>query len=102
LHTSLQHPTERIWCVAQLWRWLRGALRRLRRFPWANLFSGVIVLGSMVSHSPSLSLAPSAMVQLDSAIDLFRKVAALFRAEKVLVRAAARRPSATHSRARRR
>jgi hypothetical protein len=54
----------------------------------------VIVLGSMVSHSPSLSLAPSAMVQLDSAIDLFRKVAALFRAEKVLVRAVAPRRSA--------
>lgn len=33
-----------------------------------------------------MSLAPSALVQLDSACDLFKKTAHLFHAEKVLVR----------------
>jgi hypothetical protein len=32
-----------------------------------------------------MSLAPSALLQLDSACELFKKVAPVFRAEKVLV-----------------
>jgi hypothetical protein len=67
LHATLRHPTERMW------------------FVWANLFSGVIILGSLVTRCPSLTLAPSALVQLDSACELFAKVAPGFRAEKVLV-----------------
>lgn len=45
-----------------------------------------IILGSIVTRCPSLSLAPSALVQLDSACALFSKAARGFRAEKVLVR----------------
>jgi hypothetical protein len=67
LHATLQHPTERMW------------------FIWANLFSGVVVLGSIVAKCPGLTLAPSALVQLDSAVELFEKVAPGFRAERVLV-----------------
>ncbi len=44
-----------------------------------------VVLGSIVTRCPSMSLAPSALVQLDSACELFSKVAKTFRAEKVLV-----------------
>jgi len=39
-----------------------------------------------VTRCPSLSLAPSALVQLDSACALFSKAARGFKAEKVLVR----------------
>jgi hypothetical protein len=67
LHAGLRHPTERMW------------------FVWANLFSCVVILGSIVTRCPSLTLAPSALVQLDSAVELFSKVAPGFRAEKVLV-----------------
>lgn len=38
-----------------------------------------------MTRSPSLSLAPSALVQLDSACALFSKAAKEFRAEKCLV-----------------
>jgi hypothetical protein len=67
LHAALPHPSERMW------------------FVWANLFSGAVILGSLVARCPSLTLAPSALVQLDSAVELFAKVAPGFRAEKVLV-----------------
>lgn len=84
LHATLKHPTDRFW------------------FIWANLFSccvssdavvivseliafAQVILGSIVTRCPSLTLAPSALVQLDSACDLFAKVAPGFRAEKVLV-----------------
>lgn len=48
------------------------------------MFSCAIVLGSIVTRCPSMSLAPSALVQLDSACDLFSKAARGFRAVKVL------------------
>jgi len=44
-----------------------------------------IILGSIVTRCPSMSLAPSALVQLDSACELFSKAARGFRAGKVLV-----------------
>ena len=44
-----------------------------------------IILGSIVTRCPSMSWAPSALVQLDSACDLFSKAARGFRAVKVLV-----------------
>jgi hypothetical protein len=44
-----------------------------------------IVLGSIVTRCPSMSLAPSALVQLDSACELFSKAADGFGAQKVLV-----------------
>jgi hypothetical protein len=44
-----------------------------------------IILGSIVTRCPSMSLAPSALVQLDSACELFSKAAGGFRAGKVLV-----------------
>ncbi|KAF9048213.1 hypothetical protein BDZ89DRAFT_1057787 [Hymenopellis radicata] len=66
LHTQLKEPSERIW------------------FLWGHMFSCAIVLGSIVTRCPSMSLAPSALVQLDSACELFSKAAAGFRAEKVL------------------
>jgi hypothetical protein len=53
-------------------------------FLWTHMFSCAIILGSIVTRSPSLSLAPSALVQLDSACTLFSKAAKGFRAEKVL------------------
>lgn len=46
-----------------------------------------IILGSIVTRCPSMSLAPSALVQLDSACELFSKAARGFRAGKVLVSA---------------
>ena len=45
-----------------------------------------IILGSIVTRCPSMSLAPSALGQLESACELFSKVAHLFHAEKTLVR----------------
>lgn len=66
LHTQLQEPSERIW------------------FLWGHMFSCAIVLGSIVTRCPSMSLAPSALVQLDSACELFSKTARGFRAGKVL------------------
>ncbi|KAL1667836.1 fungal-specific transcription factor domain-containing protein [Schizophyllum commune] len=66
LHTQLKEPSERIW------------------FLWTHMFSCSIVLGSIVTRCPSLSLAPSALVQLDSACELFAKAAHGFRAAKVL------------------
>lgn len=44
-----------------------------------------IVLGSMVTRCPSMSLAPSALVQLNAACELFAKAADGFGAQKVLV-----------------
>lgn len=66
LHTQLKEPSERMW------------------FLWTHMFSCAIVLGSIVTRCPSMSLAPSALVQLDSACDLFSKAARGFRAVKVL------------------
>ncbi|KAI9511531.1 hypothetical protein F5148DRAFT_1274173 [Russula earlei] len=66
LHSQLQEPMERMW------------------FLWTHMFSCAIILGSIVTRCPSLSLAPSALVQLDSACALFTKAARGFKAEKVL------------------
>ncbi|KAI8996345.1 hypothetical protein BD414DRAFT_408664 [Trametes punicea] len=66
IHSQLKELTERMW------------------FLWTHLFSCSIILGSIVTRCPSMSLAPSALVQLDSACDLFRKTAVGFHAEKVL------------------
>ncbi|KAF8074759.1 fungal-specific transcription factor domain-containing protein [Lyophyllum atratum] len=66
LHTQLKEPSERIW------------------FLWTHMFSCAIILGSIVTRCPSMSLAPSALVQLDSACELFSKTAHGFRAGKVL------------------
>ncbi|KAH9975864.1 hypothetical protein BGW80DRAFT_1436388 [Lactifluus volemus] len=66
LHSQLQEPMERMW------------------FLWTHMFSCAIILGSIVTRCPSLSLAPSALLQLDSACTLFGKAARGFRAEKVL------------------
>ncbi|KAI0321021.1 fungal-specific transcription factor domain-containing protein [Amylostereum chailletii] len=66
LHSQLKEASERMW------------------FLWAHMFSCAIILGSIVTRCPSLSLAPSALVQLDSACELFAKAARGFRAEKVL------------------
>lgn len=66
LHTQLPEPSERIW------------------FLWTHMFSCAIVLGSIVTRCPSMSLAPSALVQLDSACELFSKAARGFRAVRVL------------------
>ncbi|KAF8972626.1 fungal-specific transcription factor domain-containing protein [Flammula alnicola] len=67
LYTQLKEPSERMW------------------FLWTHMFSCSIVLGSIVTRCPSMSLAPSALVQLDSACELFSKAARGFRADKVLV-----------------
>ncbi|KAH9479629.1 putative transcriptional regulatory protein C1F7.11c [Psilocybe cubensis] len=66
LHTQLKEPSERMW------------------FLWTHMFSCSIILGSIVTRCPSMSLAPSALVQLDSACELFSKAARGFRANKVL------------------
>ncbi|KAF8998591.1 hypothetical protein BDQ17DRAFT_1362076 [Cyathus striatus] len=66
LYTQLKEPSERMW------------------FLWTHMFSCAIVLGSIVTRCPSMSLAPSALVQLDSACELFSKAARGFRAKKVL------------------
>ncbi|KAG9312894.1 hypothetical protein JVU11DRAFT_6327 [Chiua virens] len=66
LHTQLKEPSERMW------------------FLWTHMFSSAIVLGSVVTRCPSMSLAPSALVQLDSACELFSKTARGFRAQSVL------------------
>ncbi|KAI0255791.1 fungal-specific transcription factor domain-containing protein [Lactifluus subvellereus] len=66
LHSQLQEPMERMW------------------FLWTHMFSCAIILGTIVTRCPSLSLAPSALLQLDSACTLFSKAARGFRAEKVL------------------
>ncbi|KAJ7695118.1 fungal-specific transcription factor domain-containing protein [Mycena rosella] len=66
LHSQLKEPSERIW------------------FLWTHMFSCAIILGSIVTRCPSMSLAPSALVQLDSACELFSRAARGFRAVKVL------------------
>ncbi|KAJ7918735.1 fungal-specific transcription factor domain-containing protein [Mycena leptocephala] len=66
LHSQLKEPSERIW------------------FLWTHMFSCAIILGSIVTRCPSMSLAPSALVQLDSACELFSKAARGFRAVTVL------------------
>ncbi|KAF8557742.1 hypothetical protein OG21DRAFT_1475305 [Imleria badia] len=66
LHTQLKELSERLW------------------FLWTHMFSCAIVLGSVVTRCPSMSLAPSALVQLDSACELFSKAARGFRAQPVL------------------
>jgi hypothetical protein len=66
LHSQLQELSERVW------------------FLWTHMFSCAIVLGSIVTRCPSMSLAPSALLQLDSACELFSKAADNFGAQKVL------------------
>ncbi|KAF7309613.1 Fungal-trans domain-containing protein [Mycena indigotica] len=66
LHNQVTELSSRIW------------------FLWGHTFSSAIILGSIVTRCPSMSLAPSALVQLDSACELFSKVAHGFRAGKVL------------------
>jgi len=66
IHSQLKELTERMW------------------FLWTHLFSCSIILGSIVTRCPSMSLAQSALVQLDSACELFAKAAHFFKAEKVL------------------
>ncbi|CAK5273875.1 unnamed protein product [Mycena citricolor] len=66
LHSQLKDLSERIW------------------FLWTHMFSCAIILGSIVTRCPSMSLAPSALLQLDSACELFSKAARGFRAVKVL------------------
>ncbi|KAJ6624997.1 fungal-specific transcription factor domain-containing protein [Mycena sp. CBHHK59/15] len=66
LHGQLKEPSERIW------------------FLWTHMFSCAIILGSIVTRCPSMTMAPSALVQLDSACELFSKAARGFRAVKVL------------------
>ncbi|KAJ7050553.1 fungal-specific transcription factor domain-containing protein [Mycena amicta] len=66
LHSQVTDLSERIW------------------FLWTHMFSCAIILGSIVTRCPSMSLAPSALVQLDSACELFSKAARGFRAGKVL------------------
>ncbi|KIY52929.1 hypothetical protein FISHEDRAFT_69385 [Fistulina hepatica ATCC 64428] len=67
LHAQLREPSERIW------------------FLWTHMFSCAIVLGSIVTKCPSLSLAPSALAQLDGACELFQQTADKFRARRVLM-----------------
>ncbi|EIN06066.1 hypothetical protein PUNSTDRAFT_54365 [Punctularia strigosozonata HHB-11173 SS5] len=75
LHSQLKKgPNERTW------------------FLWGHVFSCAIVLGSIVTRCPSMSLAPSALLQLDSACELFSRTADLFRAQKVLVQHHAQAP----------
>jgi len=50
-----------------------------------DLTCAQIVLGSIVTRCPSMSIAPSALQQLDSACELFSVAASGFRADKVLV-----------------
>ncbi|KAF5369221.1 hypothetical protein D9757_010028 [Collybiopsis confluens] len=66
LHSQLKDLSERIW------------------FLWTHMFSCAIILGSIVTRCPSMSLAPSALLQLDSACELFSKAANGFKANKVL------------------
>ncbi|KAI0343143.1 hypothetical protein BDW22DRAFT_1329101 [Trametopsis cervina] len=66
IHSQLKELTERMW------------------FLWTHLFSCSIILGSIVTKCPSMSLAPSALQQLDAACDLFSKTAHIFHAEKML------------------
>ncbi|KAF7317961.1 Fungal-trans domain-containing protein [Mycena kentingensis (nom. inval.)] len=66
LHSQVTDLSQRIW------------------FLWTHMFSCAIILGSIVTRCPSMSLAPSALVQLDSACELFSKAARGFRAGKVL------------------
>ncbi|KDQ61622.1 hypothetical protein JAAARDRAFT_204099 [Jaapia argillacea MUCL 33604] len=66
LHSQVSDVASRIW------------------FLWAHMFSCAIILGSIVTRCPSMSLAPSALVQLDSACELFSLTAKGFRAQRVL------------------
>ncbi|KAI0091791.1 fungal-specific transcription factor domain-containing protein [Irpex rosettiformis] len=66
IHSQLKELSERMW------------------FLWTHLFSCSIILGSIVTKCPSMSLAPSALLQLDAACDLFSKTAHIFHAEKSL------------------
>nr|VWO94620.1 N/A [Ganoderma boninense] len=63
-----QHPglTERMW------------------FLFTHVFSCSIVLGSIATKCPSMALAPSALSNLDSALNLFEQVSQNARAAKVL------------------
>lgn len=87
LYYLLKEPMERTWF---LWTHMFSCtVRHPPYYPVSLCYptnSSQIILGSIVTRCPSLSLAPSALVQLDSACDLFSKVAPIFRAEKVLVR----------------
>ncbi|KAL4063200.1 fungal-specific transcription factor domain-containing protein [Scleroderma citrinum] len=79
LNNQLKEPSERIW------------------FLWTHMFSCAIVLGSVVTRCPSMSIAPSALVQLDSACELFSKAAEGFRAQPVLTVMTTLQKKARHS-----
>ncbi|KXN92406.1 hypothetical protein AN958_07024 [Leucoagaricus sp. SymC.cos] len=66
LYAQYKEPCERLW------------------FLWAHIFSCSVILASIVIHSPSINLAPSALAHLDTACSLFSNVAAGFRATQIL------------------
>jgi hypothetical protein len=84
LHAQLKEPSERMWF---LWTHMFSCgVSQPFVFPdWCIESPAQIVLGSIVTRCPSMSLAPSALVQFDSACELFSKAARSFRAQKVLV-----------------
>ena len=86
LHSQLQELSERVWF---LWTHMFScAVSGYHSFHTAfdiDLGRLQIVLGSIVTRCPSMSLAPSALLQLDSACELFSKAADNFGAQKVLV-----------------
>jgi hypothetical protein len=87
LHSQLEVLSERIWF---LWTHMFSCAVSVFIFVcWCESDPGIlqIILGSIVTRCPSMSLAPSALVQLDSACELFSKAARGFRAGKVLVSA---------------
>ena len=88
LDSQLPEPTERLWFLwTHLFSCAVSPVLSLNYGPRINnLLIGFmkIILGSIVTRCPSMSLAPSALVQLDSACELFERVAEKFRAGKVL------------------
>ncbi|KAF9452456.1 hypothetical protein P691DRAFT_697077 [Macrolepiota fuliginosa MF-IS2] len=61
---------------------IKSTLNHFDRFPelccrwwgiWTHLFSAAIIVGSIVTRSPSSSMAPSAFIELGLACDLFEK-----------------------------
>ena len=78
IHSQLKELTERMWF---LWTHLLSC-----SVGRSAINSEYTLIGSIVTRCPSMSLASSALVQHDSACDLFAKTAKHFHAEKVLVR----------------
>ncbi|KAJ3573580.1 hypothetical protein NP233_g2337 [Leucocoprinus birnbaumii] len=66
LYTQHRGPCERLW------------------FLWTHLFSCAVILASIVTRSPALYLAPSALAQLDILYGLFSNVSANFQASQIL------------------